>query len=49
MGGGIVEILFGLKHLEVVNLNETGIGKLAVEKLKNGGVERVYCWETGAE
>lgn len=49
LGDGIVELLVGLKHLEVVNLNETEIGKLAVESLKNGGIERVYCWGTGVE
>ncbi|AEE50239.1 DUF2231 domain-containing protein [Haliscomenobacter hydrossis] len=49
IGDGIVELLVGLKHLEAVNLNETGVGKLAVERLKNGGVDRVYGWGTGAE
>ncbi len=44
---GISDHLLALKHLEAVNLNETKIGALCVNKLgKNPSIKRVYTWKT---
>jgi len=50
VGDGISEYLVGLKHLEAVNLNETKISLVCINKL-NGhpSIKRVYAWRTAAE
>ncbi|SEK54490.1 Uncharacterized membrane protein [Chitinophaga rupis] len=46
---GISDHLAALKHLEAVNLNETRISAVCVNKLeKTQGVKRVYSWKTAA-
>ena len=46
---GISDHLLALKHLEAVNLNETRISAVCVNKLeKTQGVKRVYSWKTAA-
>ncbi|WP_188315812.1 DUF2231 domain-containing protein [Chitinophaga agrisoli] len=44
---GISDHLLALKHLTAVNLNETKISALCVNKLgENPGIKRVYTWKT---
>ena len=41
--------LIGLKHLEAVNLNATGITTSGVDELKkNAAIRRIYYWKTAA-
>lgn len=45
VGDGALEVLAGLKHLEALNLNETQVSTVTVEKLQNAGVKRIYHWK----
>lgn len=50
IGDGIGELLLELKHLSVINLNETKISKATLEILhQNPAIKRIYCWKTAAE
>lgn len=49
VGDGISDHIAGLKHLEAVNLNETRITKVCVNKLEGTGIKRLYTWHTAAD
>jgi len=41
----IIDQLAGLKHLEALNLNETNLTEVGIQKLKQlPGLKRVYQW-----
>ncbi len=45
----IIPLVSDLRHLEAINLNETGLSKAGVEQLRNmPSVKRVYEWRTGS-
>jgi hypothetical protein len=42
----VIPLISALKHLEAVNLNETGMSKAGVEQLKKmPSLKRVYEWK----
>lgn len=50
IGDDIADQLSGLNHLEAVNLNETRISNVCLDKLKEmPSLRRIYSWQTGAK